>query len=120
MIKKFCKGNDSAFARAIGVTPSVVGNITGVRAGSPSFEVLQKIINAFEYINIEWLLTGKGEMLKNDNSAKSDNADNTLLLSLLERERLENSKLHEKIGALHNELEHFKNENTELRNAIHS
>lgn len=32
---------------------------------NPSFEILTDISNKFVEINIEWLLTGKGEMLKN-------------------------------------------------------
>ena len=53
-------GNKSAFASAIGVTPSVVDNITGKRQGNPSFEVIEKV-SALAEVNIEWLITGKGE-----------------------------------------------------------
>lgn len=31
----------------------------------PSFEILQDISNKFENINIDWLVTGRGEMLRN-------------------------------------------------------
>jgi transcriptional regulator with XRE-family HTH domain len=66
LIKELCNNNNSAFARQIGVAPSVVGNIVGERQGNPSFEVLQKIINAFaNVINVDWLINGEGEMLKN-------------------------------------------------------
>lgn len=63
IITHFCNGKKSNFAQMIGVTPSVVGNITGERNGNPSFEVLQKILNAFAYINPEWLILGNGEMM---------------------------------------------------------
>jgi hypothetical protein len=33
---------------------------------NPSVEILLDIANKFEEINIEWLLTGKGEMLRNN------------------------------------------------------
>jgi len=33
---------------------------------SPSMEIIIDISNKFDLINIEWLLTGKGEMLKNE------------------------------------------------------
>jgi len=35
---------------------------------SPSYEILNDISNKFENINPEWLLTGKGEMLKSETS----------------------------------------------------
>lgn len=67
LITKYCDGNKSLFANKIGVTPSVIGNITGERNGNPSFEVLQKIINAFEEINPDWIINGVGPMLRVNN-----------------------------------------------------
>ncbi len=66
IINALFKGNKSAFAAAIGVTPSVVDNIVGKRQGKPSFEVVEKV-SALAEINIDWLITGKGEMLKGSN-----------------------------------------------------
>lgn len=63
IITTLFKGNKSAFASAVGVTPSVVDNIVGKRQGKPSFEVLEKV-SAIAEINIEWLITGNGNMLK--------------------------------------------------------
>lgn len=63
------KGNKSAFANAIGVTPSVVDNIVGKRQGKPSFDVVEKI-SALAEINIDWLITGKGDMLKSSKGIK--------------------------------------------------
>ena len=34
------------------------------KMGNPSYEIVRDIANKFEEINPEWLLTGKGEMLK--------------------------------------------------------
>ncbi|MEZ3550261.1 S24 family peptidase [uncultured Duncaniella sp.] len=69
IILSLFSGNKSSFASAIGVTPSVVDNIVGKRQGKPSFEVLQKL-SAIEEINIEWVVTGMGDMLKNLPSEK--------------------------------------------------
>ena len=66
IITHFCDGRKSTFAQLIGVTPSVVGNITGKRNGNPSFEVLQKIMNAFASINPDWLILGKGNMFRDE------------------------------------------------------
>lgn len=63
------KGNKSAFANAIGVTPSVVDNIVGKRQGKPSFDVVEKV-SALAEINIDWLITGKGDMLKGSKGIK--------------------------------------------------
>lgn len=63
------KGNKSAFANAIGVTPSVVDNIVGKRQGKPSFDVVEKV-SVLAEINIDWLITGKGDMLKSSKGIK--------------------------------------------------
>lgn len=57
-------GKQNAFAKAIGVAPSVIANVVGTRKGKPSFDVLYKIC-ANANISEEWLLSGKGKMLKN-------------------------------------------------------
>lgn len=63
IITALFNGNKSAFASAIGVTPSVVDNIVGKRQGKPSFDVVEKV-SALAEMNINWLITGKGDMLK--------------------------------------------------------
>ena len=57
-------GKQNAFAKAIGVAPSVIANVVGARKGKPSFDVLYKIC-ANANISEEWLLSGKGNMLYN-------------------------------------------------------
>lgn len=64
LITHFCKGNKSSFAQQIGVTPSVIGNITGERKGNPSFEVIQKILDAFASVNPDWFILDRGAMLR--------------------------------------------------------
>ena len=61
LINHYAKGNKRAFSSMIEVSPSVVENIVGTRGGNPSFEVLQKILYAFEHINPKWLIAGQGE-----------------------------------------------------------
>lgn len=62
LIKVLFNGKQSAFACAIGVTPSVINNIVGKRQGKPSFELMEKI-STIEEVNIDWLISGRGEML---------------------------------------------------------
>ncbi len=56
-------GNKRSFAKAIGVSPTVIENVVGTRKGKPSFDVLSKVC-AIENISEKWLLTGQGEMFK--------------------------------------------------------
>jgi hypothetical protein len=49
-----------AFARTIGVGETTFRNYID-RDSKPSSEVLEKILNSFENVNIVWLVTGRGE-----------------------------------------------------------
>lgn len=88
LITHFCKGNKSLFAKQIGVTPSVIGNITGERKGNPSFEVAQKILDAFASVSSDWLMLGHGPMLRTEQS------DTELQLTIQSNLSLEESILY--------------------------
>ncbi|MDE6695525.1 MAG: hypothetical protein K2K25_01460 [Muribaculaceae bacterium] len=60
IINVLFRGNKRAFAKAVGISPSVVENIVGSRKGKPSYDVLTKIC-ANANISAEWLLLGTGE-----------------------------------------------------------
>ena len=53
---------DSAFAKRIGVTQSVMASMFQ-RGTEPSAKVLTSILLTYEDISAEWLLRGKGQML---------------------------------------------------------
>jgi hypothetical protein len=72
LIVHFSGGNKSAFAKKIKVGDTVIQNIIGKRQTNPSFEVLEKTIFAFENLNADWLLTGRGEMLVTRNEGLVD------------------------------------------------
>lgn len=68
LIDTFCNGKNSQFAKAIGVAES---NIRSYLAGTqPKFDILSNIALKFA-ISCEWLLTGKGDMLKTPNTPSS-------------------------------------------------
>ena len=71
LVDHFSKGNNSDFANRIGINEANVRNY--IANTEPKFNVLEKIANNFE-INFEWLLTGKGEMLKKEESEKRSTA----------------------------------------------
>jgi transcriptional regulator with XRE-family HTH domain len=60
------------FADEIGVQRSSISHILSGR-NNPSFEFIQKIINRYRNINVEWLLQGTGSMYK-----KPENTLNTV------------------------------------------
>lgn len=65
IIAELCDGKNLQFARAIGVNES---NIRSYLAGTqPKYDVLSTIATTFA-INCDWLLTGRGSMLKSQES----------------------------------------------------
>ena len=56
---------DSAFAKRIGVTQSVIASMFQ-RGTEPSAKVLTSILLTYEDISAEWLLRGKGQMLRSE------------------------------------------------------
>ena len=57
IIQILFKGNKRAFAKAVGISPTVVENIVGTRKGNPSYDVLCKVC-ANTNISAEWILFG--------------------------------------------------------------
>lgn len=62
IIRVLFSGNKRAFAKAVGISPTVVENVVGARKGNPSYDVLVKVCSNAN-ISAEWLLLGTGEML---------------------------------------------------------
>jgi hypothetical protein len=63
MVQHFTKGNKSAFAKTVGISNQSLGEIVGARQSAPSFTALQKMLEAFPQVRIEWLVMGRGSML---------------------------------------------------------
>ncbi len=67
LIDVVCNGNEKRFAESIGVKPAVINNYTtGKQQSKPGFEVLSKILATYPDVNIDWLITGQGSMLRSD------------------------------------------------------
>lgn len=64
IIKTLYNGNKRAFSMKIGVSPTVIENVVGVRNGNPSYEVLHKVC-ANANINPTWLILEIGDMEMN-------------------------------------------------------
>ncbi len=63
-IIKYFHLSPSDFAEEIGVQRSSISHLISGR-NRPSLEFVQKILTRYPDINTEWLLSGKGEMLRN-------------------------------------------------------
>lgn len=67
----YFKLNKNSFSSKIGLKNNVtIGNIVGGRLNKPSYDIIKKILLSFDCINAEWLITGKGQMLKNEPASK--------------------------------------------------
>jgi transcriptional regulator with XRE-family HTH domain len=63
LIRKYKLLNQKTFSEITGVARSTLSEVESGK-NRPSSELIAGIANAFNDINIEWLLTGKDEMLK--------------------------------------------------------
>jgi len=66
------------FADAIGVQRSSISHILNGR-NKPSYDFIMKIIERFHGINADWLLTGKGSMVKSSGYSSIANQQQTTL-----------------------------------------
>ena len=57
-----------AFAESIGVAQATISHILGPRNKYPSTEVILRLHQRYNDINLEWLLTGQGNMSNNPDS----------------------------------------------------
>lgn len=65
MIMEREKLTAGAFAESIGVAQATISHILGPRNKYPSTEVILRLHQRYNDINLEWLLTGKGAMSNN-------------------------------------------------------
>lgn len=100
LIRKYKLLNQKIFSEITGVARSTLSEVESGK-NRPSSELIAGIANAFNDINIEWLLTGKDEMLKFDINGMSkveqilelveplnDNRKDELLRTIIEKRRI--------------------------------
>lgn len=108
---------DSAFAKKIGVTQSVIASMF-LRGTEPSAKVISSVLAVFDDISAEWLLRGKGEILISANQSKDENTERISRLvdtiATLQGTINEQSKTiqvyEDKVRKLNGELAMMKNE----------
>lgn len=63
----FFKGNTSAMARSTFIKQSTLRDIIGERQSTPSYDTIKGIVDSATIdVNPDWLITGKGSMLKSE------------------------------------------------------
>lgn len=97
------QGNVSEMARQYGIPQPTLNNIVGNRMSKPSFDNIERLVNSDETIDIRWLITGKGAMLKTEkDSIAVQPEDNNNLLDRYEKVIRENERLRVEIEQLKN------------------
>lgn len=125
----------SEFAEKTGLSHQTVSNYLKGKQ-KPDVEKLSIIQQSFDDVNAEWLLTGKGNMLKFDNNfpddlikfiRESDTTDekiayinrleenNKLLEKLRENDKIEIERLKAQIKNLTDKLINYENENEKIK-----
>jgi len=101
-----------AFAKSIDASQQMLFNYTKGR--TPSLEVIQKILTVYPQFNVEWLVLGKGEMLRNEAISKQNDNNNTTIEQLLEQL----TKKDKLINHILDELSEQRKENSKLMDML--
>jgi transcriptional regulator with XRE-family HTH domain len=81
------------FADEIGVQRSSISHILNGR-NKPSYDFILKIMNRFAGINAEWLITGKGQMIKSESViAKQSSQQDLFTANYRVVEKMNNSEI---------------------------
>ena len=79
------------FAETIGVQQSTLSHILNGR-NKPSLEVVMKVHQKYDYVNLEWLLYGKGEMMVSEEETSFSSSNSDYLPSLFDENPVNPSK----------------------------
>ena len=79
------------FAETIGVQQSTLSHILNDR-NKPSLEVVMKVHQKYDYVNLEWLLYGKGEMVVSEEETSFSSSNSDYLPSLFDENLINSSK----------------------------
>lgn len=83
----------SAFARKIGVVDQTIRGIVVQKRNKPSFDMLVRILQTFDWLSAEWLIMGKGSMEKTKPTEKTDDSQQLIEFMKYLREKDEKIEL---------------------------
>ena len=72
MIMEYEQMTAAALAESIGVSQGTISHTLGDRNKYPSTDFIIKLHERFGYISLDWLLTGKGEMIEEQSTSSND------------------------------------------------
>lgn len=104
----------ASFAKKIGVGDQTIRGIVIQKRNNPGYELIYKISQAFDWLNIEWLITGEGEMIKNpkDDGEPTKNSATEIINYLREKDQKIEQLIEEK-AVLKFKYEQMKKNNRE-------
>ena len=77
IVKKLYNGNITTMAKATFISRTTINSIIGEKEVAPGYEVIRKIAEiSSPKINLDWLITGSGEMLADTLPEKNISAQN--------------------------------------------
>ena len=66
----------SAFAKKVGVADQSIRGIVVQKRNKPGYDLIAKITQSLEWLNTDWLITGRGEMIKGSATAQDASSNN--------------------------------------------
>lgn len=106
--------NVASFAKKIGVGDQTIRGIVIQKRNNPGYELIYKISQTFDWLNIEWLITGEGDMIKSpkDESVLTENSTKEIINYLREKDQKIEQLIEEK-AVLKYKYEQIKKNNKE-------
>lgn len=98
-IKAFCRAEGmavSAFEESIGVSNGYVNSISK----SIGIDRLNILIEKYSNLNIEWVLTGKGEMYKTKGTTPIQSRDNSAIEAIKDTNKVPNEQAYKDINSV--------------------
>lgn len=100
---KLYNGNITAMAKGTFISRTTINSIIGEKEVSPGYEIIRRIAEMSSHkINLDWLITGEGEMLKNSTSTEGNKQ-----LALQERTERNSLKYYYELSATASNIENI-------------
>lgn len=122
-VKYFAK-NLTTFGKEIGLNPETVRKVCNGTTKDPKISFLLKIKERYPEVNLEWLISGKGEMLSKPKrtevfceSCIKKEGKIEYLEEQLEKYQKKNDNLNQMVGDLVSKLENLKDQDKYKTNA---
>lgn len=111
----------SSFAKKIGVGDQTIRGIVVQKRNKPGFDILARVIQTFNWLDAEWLMTGNGSMVKPEEVTRSDSHPSlTELIQYIREKDRKIEQLIEEKTELKVKFEMFQQNGPQLNNDNHT